>query len=283
MSKQNIDFAWGEHEDALRRFVQACIWPSVDRDGMIAELIESGRYKPPPSVTIKTDSGGYSIDPPGGKIPESTWAADLGLSEKTEAAIVQLSRLAPIEPGCIPSVIRTSNRWLAALDVLLPVVDSHTRVELVKLSSECADWVRFGPIERDAVERNTSLVMRLLREWRRAEQKELLPATTSSLPDCRHSDDFASVVHYGDPYEFTKNQRPIVQILWEQCENGTAAVGSQFLLEEASSDQTRLSAVFRDHPAWSTMIVPGSRNDTYQIADPEKKLSCARNTPTARP
>lgn len=83
-----------------------------------------------------------------------------------------------------------------------------------------------------------------------------------------HSPDFHSVNWFGTRYEFTGQQAACVRVLWEAWKTGCPAVGGVTVLEAAGSDAERLLLVFRDHPAWGTMIVPGERKGNYQLNAP---------------
>jgi hypothetical protein len=87
-----------------------------------------------------------------------------------------------------------------------------------------------------------------------------------------HSGDFATVRWNGTVYTLTPKQRIVIAILWQAAEEGLPYVGGHYLLERADSDQSRLSLVFRDSPAWRKLIVPGELHDgpsdTYCLAPP---------------
>jgi hypothetical protein len=91
--------------------------------------------------------------------------------------------------------------------------------------------------------------------------------------ETRHGIDFRSVRWYGTDYTFTKNQAAIVKLLWDAWENGTPEVGGDTLLTEADCETKRLDHLFNlgkhgRHPAWGTMIRPGSQKGTYRLAKP---------------
>ncbi len=86
---------------------------------------------------------------------------------------------------------------------------------------------------------------------------------------CRHSRDFSSVVWYGTAYNFTGAQSHVVRALWEAWANGTPCLRQETLLDAAGSDGRRLAHLFRDHPAWSSMIVAGAVRGTFRLAEPE--------------
>jgi hypothetical protein len=81
-----------------------------------------------------------------------------------------------------------------------------------------------------------------------------------------HSPDFASVNWFGTPRTFSPKQRPVVHELWAAWVNGTPDVSLAYLLEAADLPGTaRLPALFRDHPAFGTMIVKGGQKDTFRL------------------
>jgi hypothetical protein len=89
--------------------------------------------------------------------------------------------------------------------------------------------------------------------------------------DARHSLDFRSVNWFGTRYSFTGNQACFVKILWEAWENDTPEVGQATLLAAADAHTERLDHAFSlgRHPAWGTMIRPGSTRGTFQLCPPD--------------
>jgi hypothetical protein len=83
-----------------------------------------------------------------------------------------------------------------------------------------------------------------------------------------HSPDFRSVVWFGTSYQLTENQAVCVGQLWEAWEQGTPEVGDTTLLDVADISGKRLNVVFREHPAWNTMIVPGNTKGTHRLTQP---------------
>jgi hypothetical protein len=70
-----------------------------------------------------------------------------------------------------------------------------------------------------------------------------------------HSPDFASVRWVdGKLYTFTPNQRSIISILWQAALDGTPDVSQGYLLAEIDAEQSKMSLVFRDHPAMGVVI-----------------------------
>jgi hypothetical protein len=95
-----------------------------------------------------------------------------------------------------------------------------------------------------------------------------------------HSDDFRSVVWYGTQYTFTENQAPRVKLLWQNWERGTPDVGRQILLD-AASDSTgeHVCHVFRNCPAWRTMIV-SAKKGSYRLQEPGKPTPTTNRAPS---
>jgi hypothetical protein len=84
----------------------------------------------------------------------------------------------------------------------------------------------------------------------------------------RHGLDFRSVYWFGAEYGFTGTQAACIKVLWQAWANKTPDVRQQALLDAADADTERLDHLFRDHPAWKAMIVPGTTKGTYRLAPP---------------
>jgi hypothetical protein len=95
--------------------------------------------------------------------------------------------------------------------------------------------------------------------------KTLLPA--------RHSADFRSVHWYGKDYTFTPTQAACVKLLWGANENGTPELGQDTILlhPTVEAGASRLRDVFKGHPAWDLLIVKGTTQGAYRLAEPPKK------------
>lgn len=108
---------------------------------------------------------------------------------------------------------------------------------------------------------------------------DLKPIAAPKLKDTEqvaYSPGFRSVHWFGTDYSFTGQQGAVVQILLEAWEKGTPDVGDATLLEKAGSESKRLKDVFKNHPAWGTMIVQGETKGTHQLAEPAKKKKKAK-------
>ncbi len=92
------------------------------------------------------------------------------------------------------------------------------------------------------------------------------PTRASYGLDCR------SVNWYGQVFAFTPTQAACVKVLIEHYKHGVPELGEQAILEceQVESSQNRLAAVFNNgkHPAWGTMIKPGSTKGTFRLVKP---------------
>jgi hypothetical protein len=83
-------------------------------------------------------------------------------------------------------------------------------------------------------------------------------------------EDFRNVRWYGgELYEFTATQAACVRILWQAWKKGVPVVGDSAVLEAVEAgDSQRLDLIFRGHPAWKKMIIPGNVKGTHRLAAP---------------
>jgi hypothetical protein len=83
----------------------------------------------------------------------------------------------------------------------------------------------------------------------------------------KHGDDFRSVRWRGQSYSFTAKQAPAVKLLWQNYHQGTPDVGDETLLlaVDPEAPPANLRTLFRDHPAWGTMIVAGGSKGTHRL------------------
>lgn len=87
----------------------------------------------------------------------------------------------------------------------------------------------------------------------------------AALVRATHSPDFRSANWYGQEFSFTLTQATCLKTLWEAWENGCPEMSGQTILEAIESPQNRLDYLFKDHPAWGTMIVCGETRGTYRL------------------
>jgi hypothetical protein len=94
------------------------------------------------------------------------------------------------------------------------------------------------------------------------------PAPPAPQPrGVKHSPDFRCVNWYGQIYSLTPAQAAVVRILWDAWENETPDVGQESLLESSGSESAKLSDVFKDSPAWNTLVVSGGSRGTFRLAN----------------
>lgn len=124
--------------------------------------------------------------------------------------------------------------------------------EFERLRKQVADWA-------DACHIAESILRRIAVESR------------SPNSQIAYSPDFRSVNWFGTPYTFSANQSKVVAMLIRCFESGAPEVGSETLLHEIdhAAPPSRMDLVFRDSPAWKTMIVKGSSKGTYRLAHPD--------------
>lgn len=97
---------------------------------------------------------------------------------------------------------------------------------------------------------------------------ELAREMLAAVEPCRHGPDFSSVWWYGTYHTFSGTQAHVVKALWSAWLNGTPDVRQETLLSAAETERDRLAHVFRDHPAWGTMIVPGPLKGLFRLTRP---------------
>jgi hypothetical protein len=97
-----------------------------------------------------------------------------------------------------------------------------------------------------------------------------LDRLVQGLTVLEHTADFRSCRYGTQAYSFTATQARIVEALYEAWCRNTPAVSQDYLLERSGSLALRLLDVFRSNPAWRTLILPGKRKGTYQLALPPR-------------
>lgn len=85
--------------------------------------------------------------------------------------------------------------------------------------------------------------------------------------DHRISDDGRSLNWFGKTYTFTPYQAAMVKVLFDNFTNGTPLVGSATLLEAADSRGQKVSHIFRNSPAWKTIIFSPAKG-LYKLEQP---------------
>ena len=93
------------------------------------------------------------------------------------------------------------------------------------------------------------------------------PPKSESSPEpqeLEHSTDYTSVNWRGQEYQFNKNQATCVRLLHEAWVEGTPYLSGHTLLSEIEG-AVKMSGLYRRHPAWKRLIVPGERQMTYRL------------------
>ena len=94
--------------------------------------------------------------------------------------------------------------------------------------------------------------------------------TVLSQSPARHSPDFRCVHWFGTKYTFTASQAAIIEIMWNAWEQRTPDISDAHLLERSGLGKgSRLVDIFRNHPAWKRLIVPGERKGTRRLSTSE--------------
>jgi hypothetical protein len=83
-----------------------------------------------------------------------------------------------------------------------------------------------------------------------------------------HSRDFRSVEWFGTKYTFTAKQAGCVARLWEAWKSGMPDISQAAI--QTDLDVSALRGLFRKHPAWGKMIVPGEKKGTFRLQEPEE-------------
>lgn len=193
----------------------------------------------------------YPLPPPIDRdlSPDQTWAALLAIHD---VARDRREWLGPIDS--LPFVV-LCDRVLELSEAHLPQLRAMLRTTSPALRGQ----------DMDA---SPDCVASQVPEVQRAGGGQVQSAILSDEKPARHSSDFRSVIWFGTPFSFTANQAACIKVLWDAWENGTPDVGDQTIIEAADASSLRLSVVFRDSPAWGTMIRPGHTKGTHRLSEP---------------
>lgn len=174
------------------------------------------------------------------------------------------------EPGSAPRLIELRDRFFASQGIdpsKLPPPEQWTVAEAERFAVGLEVLVVAGGKDR---------ARRAWRIWKGlAERIQLQLDAIAAAPRVGtdsagnvHSDGFRSIVWNGKPYKFTSNQAKVVEVLWKNWEQGTPDVDDHCLREaiDKTVPTARLDMVFRDNPAWGTVIVPGATKGSRRLA-----------------
>ena len=88
--------------------------------------------------------------------------------------------------------------------------------------------------------------------------------TSQQVEEFRHSPDYATVIWKGQAFYFNRHQAACVRLLHEGWMNGTELLGGDYLLGALGS-ASRMSDLFKRHPAWNHLIVHGGPKGLYRL------------------
>lgn len=177
----------------------------------------------------------------------------LALADAIDKGSVELAR------GLARDLAYSGALAIACADALIDPATGRPRERRSDEESRTADFVGAAQDAVDAATNRTAGAGAVLALRHLAELLAADAAGDARAPDSepRHSSDFTSVVWYGTHYAFSKgNQAESVRLLWIAWERGTptlsqGTIGSRI---GSNAEPFRLAHVFRDHPAWGTMI-----------------------------
>ena len=125
----------------------------------------------------------------------------------------------------------------------------------------------------DAGDRQPDLSAKSSGEHAPRSQREQSAEPSELFDEVEHSDDFRSMRWFGVVYSFTANQAPVVGLLFDHWQRGVPEVGDETLLSavDPEAPPARLSTLFRNHPAWGTVIAAGGSKGTHRLVDPKEE------------
>jgi len=80
-----------------------------------------------------------------------------------------------------------------------------------------------------------------------------------------HGVDFSWIRCKLGGFTFTTNQRHVVKALWDDWAVGGLGVSQSHLIELAGGGSPDLRSLFRDDPAWGTLIITADRKAVYKL------------------
>jgi hypothetical protein len=144
----------------------------------------------------------------------------------------------------------------------------YVRAEMLDMLDKALARLQFGSdavaTEPVKLPMDSAILSSKRREHSDAGGKRQATSASTHL-SARHSLDFRSVRWHGKDYTFTPTQAAIVTELWAAWEQGTPDIGDPTLLRKADCAGDRLRDVFKNHPAWGTMIVEGQTKGTRRL------------------
>jgi hypothetical protein len=83
--------------------------------------------------------------------------------------------------------------------------------------------------------------------------------------------DFCWLRYQGVTYEFTPGQRGVIRELVKDWQIDGAGLSEAYLMDRAGQKDGALRNLFRDHPAWGTLIVKGGSRDVFKLSLRQEK------------
>ena len=94
---------------------------------------------------------------------------------------------------------------------------------------------------------------------------DVLTAEQGPVDEFRQSAGYASVTWREQGFVFTRSQAVVIQNLHAAHERGLPSLGSAPALEGSGRESSRMSDVFKRHPAWNSLVVRVGKS-TYRLA-----------------
>ena len=135
-----------------------------------------------------------------------------------------------------------------------------------RLTQEMKQWCPF-PFTDDGVafkiykERRFNTIAETSRE---VTDQELSMILAGMVKDITHSDDYSEVTQGNTTYYFTSMQASAVRYMHERHRKGKAIIYQHDILAHVKSESSRLREIFKDDPAWGTLIVR-AKNNYYKL------------------
>jgi hypothetical protein len=195
----------------------------------------------------------------------SATAAAYEIANRLLNAICEVMNTRSIPEGFNPEMVATPNNWPACRVAARQFFCGELSDKLTFLNLADAIAKERLAVLAATPEIHAKPELRVAAEISSAEQSEFRQNSSQHLDgtdqSARHAIDFASVYWFGVCYVFTPNQAACVRVLWEAWENRTPSVGRLTIIDQVGVDRSdeRLDLVFRNHPAWNTMIISPSK------------------------
>ena len=87
---------------------------------------------------------------------------------------------------------------------------------------------------------------------------------------CTHSEDFRTVLWYGEGFDFSGRQAKAIEALWLEWKKGDLGLSQQTIgdIIDSASERFQLRDIFRKHRAWGRMIHPAGGKGIFRLGPP---------------